>query len=92
MWYRLSEELLKLNDKELYKLFTPYVERLISLLCNHCQLDEDTSKVSQLTLMTFARVEGSDIGCVSQYRERKYNIGKRQGINESSGMALDGKI
>lgn len=46
MWYRLSEELLKVDDAALNQLFRPYVERLIAVLCTHCQLDEDTSLVS----------------------------------------------
>ena len=50
VWYRLSEELLRQNDDRLNKLFMPYIERLISLLCKHCQLDEDTSPVSLFIL------------------------------------------
>ena len=46
MWYRLSEELLKLSDDTLHQVFKPYIERLITCLCVHCQLDEDTSPVS----------------------------------------------
>ena len=45
VWYRLSEELLKINDHSVTRLFKTYVERLISLLCVHCQLDEDTCVV-----------------------------------------------
>ena len=46
VWYRLSEELIKLNDEQLCEMFKPYVQRLVSHLCVHCQLDEDTSPVS----------------------------------------------
>ncbi len=48
VWYRLSEELLKQNEGQLCELFKPYIERLISHLCSHCQLDEDTSPVSKM--------------------------------------------
>lgn len=46
VWYRLSEELIKSKDEKLHELFRPYIQRLIGQLCVHCQLDEDTSKVS----------------------------------------------
>ena len=46
LWYRLSEELLKQNDDKMFEVFKPYIQRLIILLCAHCQLDEDTSPVS----------------------------------------------
>lgn len=46
VWYRLSEELLKLSDHKLDELFQPYIQRLIASLCVHCQFDEDTSPVS----------------------------------------------
>lgn len=49
VWYRLSEELLKLNDTTMSEEFKPYIQRLIICLCSHCQLDEDTSPVSYTT-------------------------------------------
>ena len=62
MWYRLSEELLRINDNQLSELFKPYVQRLLSHLCVHCQLDEDTSPVSVQT-------EGSREGGRDRWRE-----------------------
>ena len=49
VWYRLSEELTKINDDQLTEVFKPYVHKLVSHLCVHCQLEEDTSPVSQDT-------------------------------------------
>ena len=46
VWYRLSEELTKINDSQLNEVFHPYIRKLISHLCIHCQLDEDSSPVS----------------------------------------------
>lgn len=46
MWYRLAEELSKIDDSDLNKVFQPYIQKLISELCKHCQIDEDTSTVS----------------------------------------------
>ena len=47
VWYRLSEELLRLNDDQLCELFKPFVQKLVSHLCVHCELDEDTSPVRE---------------------------------------------
>lgn len=44
-WYRLSEELMKLDCRETTAVFKPYITKLISHLCVHCRLDEDTSVV-----------------------------------------------
>lgn len=41
LWYVLSEELYQKNNKELTELFKPYVERLITALCRHCQMEPD---------------------------------------------------
>jgi transportin-3 len=41
LWYVLSEELYQKNSKELTELFRPYVERLITALCRHCQMEPD---------------------------------------------------
>ena len=48
VWYRLSEELFKLNDESVVALFCPYVHQLILGLSKHCQLEEDTPPVSPL--------------------------------------------
>ena len=55
VWYRLSEELTKINDNQLTEVFRPYIHKLVSHLCVHCQLDEDTSPVSpsSITSLTF---------------------------------------
>ena len=45
VWYRLSEELTKISDSQLNEIFCPYIRKLISHLCIHCQLDEDSSPV-----------------------------------------------
>jgi len=45
VWYRLAEELSKLNDSDLNAVFRPYVEKLFLELAKHCQIDEDTSQV-----------------------------------------------
>ncbi|CAG9853754.1 unnamed protein product [Phyllotreta striolata] len=41
LWHMLSEELYQKNNKELTELFKPYVERLITALCRHCQMEPD---------------------------------------------------
>ncbi|KAJ1519674.1 hypothetical protein ONE63_004939 [Megalurothrips usitatus] len=41
LWYRLSEELYKINSDPLTNVFKPYVERLIAALCHHCQMEQD---------------------------------------------------
>ncbi|KAJ8976228.1 hypothetical protein NQ317_009725, partial [Molorchus minor] len=41
LWYVLSEELYQKNNKELTEMFRPYVERLITALCRHCQMEPD---------------------------------------------------
>lgn len=41
LWYVLSEELYQKNNKELTELFRPYIERLITALCKHCQMEPD---------------------------------------------------
>lgn len=48
VWFRIGEELLRLNDSAHSAIFKPYVQRLVSALCVHCQLEEDTDKVSNL--------------------------------------------
>ncbi|CAH1098691.1 unnamed protein product [Psylliodes chrysocephalus] len=42
LWYVLSEELYQKNNKELTELFRPYVERLVTALCRHCQMEPDS--------------------------------------------------
>ncbi|XP_064397245.1 transportin-3-like [Halichondria panicea] len=44
VWFRIGEELLRLNDSAHSAIFKPYVQRLVSALCVHCQLEEDTDK------------------------------------------------
>lgn len=41
LWYVLSEDLYQKNNKEMTELFRPYVERLITALCRHCQMEID---------------------------------------------------
>lgn len=41
LWYLLSEELYTKNTKALTLLFRPYIERLITALCRHCQIEPD---------------------------------------------------
>lgn len=41
LWYRLSEELYKKDVEQLTSIFKPYIERLISALCRHCQMEPD---------------------------------------------------
>ena len=50
VWYRLAEELSKVNDTSLNTEFMPYVEKLFLELAKHCQIDEDTSPVRVLVL------------------------------------------
>lgn len=40
------------KEDSLCNLFKPHVEKLISRLCTHCQLDEDTNPVSQFDDIT----------------------------------------
>lgn len=39
--YVLSEELYQKNEQVLSRLFSPYIERLITALCRHCQMEPD---------------------------------------------------
>ncbi|CAH0560696.1 unnamed protein product [Brassicogethes aeneus] len=41
LWYVLSEDLYQKNNKEITEMFRPYVERLITALCRHCQMEPD---------------------------------------------------
>lgn len=41
LWFRLSEELYTKNDDDLMVMFQPYVQRLISALYRHLQIDAD---------------------------------------------------
>lgn len=40
-WYLLSENLYDKNVKSLTETFRPYVERLVTALCRHCQMEPD---------------------------------------------------
>ena len=51
LWYRLSEELLKMECVENARIFKPYIAKLISHLCVHCRLDEDTNKVGVVSVV-----------------------------------------
>lgn len=41
LWYRLSEELYQKNQKTLTEMFRPYIERLVTSLCRHAQMEPD---------------------------------------------------
>lgn len=41
LWYLLSEDLYQKNSKGLGLMFRPYIERLITALCRHCQMEPD---------------------------------------------------
>lgn len=41
LWYLLSEELYHRNNKSLNDVFRPYIERLVTALCRHCQIEPD---------------------------------------------------
>ncbi|XP_018342669.1 PREDICTED: transportin-3 isoform X1 [Trachymyrmex septentrionalis] len=41
LWYRLSEHLYQKNSDDLNAVFRPRIERLISALCRHCQMEPD---------------------------------------------------
>lgn len=41
LWYLLSEELYQKNNKTVTELYRPYVERLVTALCRHCQMEPD---------------------------------------------------
>lgn len=41
LWYRLSEELYKKDVESLTNIFKPHIERLVSALCRHCQMEPD---------------------------------------------------
>ena len=61
LWYRISEELLKMDCGETTELFRPYITTLISHLCIHCRLDEDTSKVGGATVVVLLSNIISDV-------------------------------
>ena len=48
-WYKLSEDLYHANDDNRTVKFKPYIERLISAVCRHCQMEPDHVKPSALT-------------------------------------------
>lgn len=41
LWYRLSDEVYQKNSEGLTKLFQPYIERLVTALCRHAQMEPD---------------------------------------------------
>lgn len=41
LWYLLSEELYQKNNKAMTELYRPYVERLVTALARHCQMEPD---------------------------------------------------
>ncbi|XP_014219143.1 transportin-3 isoform X1 [Copidosoma floridanum] len=41
LWYNLSEIIYQRENDELSIVFKPYIERLISSLCRHCQMEPD---------------------------------------------------
>lgn len=41
LWYRLSEEVYQKNSQGLTELFRPYIERLVTALCRHAQMEPD---------------------------------------------------
>lgn len=41
LWFRLSEELYKINNPTLTEMFKPYFEQLIGALYKHCMIDTD---------------------------------------------------
>ncbi|XP_017783001.1 PREDICTED: transportin-3 [Nicrophorus vespilloides] len=41
LWFLLSEELCQKNSKLLIEMFRPYIERLVTALCRHCQMEPD---------------------------------------------------
>lgn len=41
LWYLLSEELYQKNNKSITNVFRCYVERLVTALCRHCQIEPD---------------------------------------------------
>ncbi|XP_071056779.1 transportin-3 isoform X2 [Onthophagus taurus] len=41
LWYLLSEELYNRKDKTTTELYRPYIERLVTALCRHCQIEPD---------------------------------------------------
>lgn len=41
LWFRLAEELYKINNPVLTDIFKPYFEQLISALYKHCMIETD---------------------------------------------------
>lgn len=41
LWYRLSEEVYQKDSHGLTELFRPYIERLVTALCRHAQMEPD---------------------------------------------------
>ncbi|XP_046388483.1 transportin-3 [Ischnura elegans] len=41
LWFRLSEVLYQKNSDSLTSVFKPYIERLITSVCGHCQMEPD---------------------------------------------------
>ncbi|XP_051911011.1 transportin-3 isoform X2 [Hippocampus zosterae] len=48
-WYRLGENLYKINDAGLHAVFRPYIQRLLHCLARHCQLEPDHEGVPEET-------------------------------------------
>ncbi len=43
-WYRFSEAIYQTNSSPLTDLFIPYINRLVLILCKHCEIDSDHVK------------------------------------------------
>lgn len=46
LWFRLSEELYKLNNATLTDIFKPYYEQLIGAMYKHCMIETDHVSVN----------------------------------------------
>lgn len=53
LWYVLSEELYQKNTKELTEMFKPYIERLITALCRHCQMEPDCEGIFLVNKLSY---------------------------------------
>lgn len=97
LWYLLSEELYQKNLKVSTDLFRPYVERLITALCRHCQMepdheglleDGDEFKDFRLKVSDLIKDIVFIVGARNCFRQMFVNLQQREVSWDSSESAL----
>uniref|UniRef100_A0A672KH71 Transportin-3-like n=2 Tax=Sinocyclocheilus grahami TaxID=75366 RepID=A0A672KH71_SINGR len=66
-WYRLGENLYKMNDPALHRVFKPYIQRLLHSLARHCQLDPDHVSILPFRIFLFLHMKDSNHSNTSHF-------------------------